>query len=231
MEPTEENRRAWDLLQRARIESTSDPLGLPEPVRELLPGLHGKHVLHELCGSGEASADLAALGALVTAIDVWEPPLGAARERWPAVLFLHADPQALPVNLRRRRFDLVLAGGLLPYIGDLGAWASEAASALRAGGTLVVYDLHPALACLDPTTLRWRSDYFGGGGVVVGDRLGRPASVRLWQLGEVVNSVIGAGFALRRLEELRAVSPVRRSDPRVPGAFVVLAEKLPEPPD
>jgi SAM-dependent methyltransferase len=230
MEPTEENRRAWDLLQRARIESTSDPLGLPDAVRELLPDLHGKHVLHELCGNGEASADLAALGALVTAIDVWEPPLAAARERWPDVLFLHADPQALPVNLRRRRFDLVLAGGLLPYVGDLGAWASEAASALRAGGTLVVYDLHPVLACLDPTTLRWRSDYFGDA-VVVGDRLGRPVSVRLWQLAEVVNGVLGAGFVLRRLEELRTLVPLRRSDPRVPGAFTLLAEKLLEPPD
>jgi SAM-dependent methyltransferase len=226
VEPTEENRLAWDRLQRARVESTTDPPGIPEPVRELLPDVHRKHVLHELCGTGEGSAQLAALGALVTAIDVWEPPLVAARERFPGVLFMQADPHALPVNLRRRRFDLVLAGGLLPYVHDVDAWAAEAAAALRNGGTLLVYDLHPALACLEPTTLRWREDYFGRA-VVVGDRLGQPTPVRLWQLAEIVNGVIAAGFALRRLEELRGLSRVRRSDPRVPGAFVVLAEKLP----
>ena len=163
MEPTEENRRAWDRLQHARLESTSDPRGIPDPIRELLPDLRGKHVLHELCGSGEASAELAALGALVTAIEVWEPPLASARERFPDVLFMHADPHALPVNLRRRRFDLVLAGGLLPYVHDLDAWASEAASALREGGTLLLYDLHPVLrlprpdnAALAKRLLRWR---------------------------------------------------------------------------
>ena len=225
MEPTEENRRAWDQLQRARIESTSDPPGIPSPIRSQLPDVRGKHVLHELCGSGEGSAELAALGAFVTAIDIWEPPLASARERFPHVVFMQADPHALPVNLRRRRFDIVLAGGLLPYVHDVDAWASEAASALRTGGALVLYDLHPVLACVDPTTLRWRDDYFGAA-AVVGDRLGRPKPVRLWQLAEVVNAVIGAGFAVRRLVELPAVSPARRSDPRIPGAFVLLAEKL-----
>jgi SAM-dependent methyltransferase len=157
---------------------------------------------------------------------VWEPPLQAARQRFPNVLFVHADPHALPINLRRRRFDVVLAGGILSYVHDLDSWAAEAAAALRDGGTVVLYDLHPALACLDPTTLRWRDDYFGGA-VVIGDRLGRRTPVRLWRLAEVINGVIAAGFAIRRLEELRALSTVRRSDPRVPAAFVLLAEKAP----
>src|SRR5581483_9251912 len=62
MEPTEENRRAWDKLQQAREEITQERTTVPDPVRELLPDLHGKHVLHELCGTGATSGELASLG-------------------------------------------------------------------------------------------------------------------------------------------------------------------------
>jgi SAM-dependent methyltransferase len=224
MEPTEENRRAWDELHRLRVEATTDRPGLPAPIRALLPDIGGKRVLHELCGTGETSADLAALGGLVTAIDVWEQPLAVARERYPQVLFVQADPHALPVNLRRRRFDLVLAGGLLPYVYDLELWAGEAAAALRQGGFLFLYDLHPALACVDAASLRWRDDYFGGA-IVVGTRLGPVRTLRLWRLGEVVSTVVAAGFAVRRLDELPTLTHVRRHDPRIPGAFALVAEK------
>jgi SAM-dependent methyltransferase len=228
VDPLDATRRAWDELQRLRLEVTREPPGLPEPIRALLPDLKDKHVLHEMCGTGEVSADLAALGALVTAIDVWEPPLAAARQRFPNVSFLQADPHELPIALRRRRFHLVLAGGLLPFLHDLGAWAAEAAAALREGGTLLVYDLHPAAACVDPVSLRWREDYFGGA-LVVGSRLRPARAVRLWRLGEVVSAVAAAGLGVRRLEELRSLSPVRRHDPRVPAAFVLLADKLRSP--
>jgi SAM-dependent methyltransferase len=225
MEPTEENRRAWEALQRARDAIANEPLTIPEPVRDVLPDLAGKHVLHEACGSGETSAELAGLGALVTAIDVYEPAIAAARERHQDILFMQADPHELPVNLRRRRFDLVYASGLLPYLHDLGAWAGEAAAALRTGGSLFVVDLHPAGACLDATSLRWRDDYFAGT-LVVGSRLGPMRSLRLWRLSEVMNAVSGAGFAVRRMEEFPSLSRVRRHDPRVPGTFALLAEKL-----
>ena len=203
MEPTEENRRAWDELHRLRVEATTDRPGLPAPIRALLPDIGGKRVLHELCGTGETSADLAALGGLVTAIDVWEPPLVLARERYPEVLFVQADPHALPVNLRRRRFDLVVAGGLLPYVYDLELWAGEAAAALRVGGHLFLYDLHPALACVDAASLRWRDDYFGGA-IVVGTRLGPVRTLRLWRL--------RGGREHRRRRRLRSSAPGRATD-------------------
>jgi SAM-dependent methyltransferase len=228
MEPTEENRRAWDRLQRARVESSTDQPGLQGPIRALLPDLAGKHVLHEQCGTGETSAELASLGGLVTAIDVSERPLISARARFPEVVFLQADPHALPVNLRRRRVDLVYAAGLLPYLHDLVSWAGDAAAALRAGGTLLVVDLHPAGACLDATTLRWRDDYFGGA-LVIGSRQQPLPSLKLWRLSEIVNAVAATGLVVRRLEEFPSLSQVRRQDPRVPGAFALVAEKLEEP--
>jgi SAM-dependent methyltransferase len=227
VEPTEENRKAWDRLQRARVESTSDQSGIPEQILALLPDLAGQHVLHEQCATGEASAELASLGALVTAIDSSERPLVSARARFPEVVFLQADPHALPVNLRRRRFDLVYAAGLLPYLHDLDVWAFETAAALRPGGTLLCVDLHPAGACLDGTTLRWRDDYFGGE-LVVGARFGPVRNLRLWRLGELVGAIATAGLAVRRLDEFPSLSHVRRQDPRVPGAFALVAEKAPE---
>jgi SAM-dependent methyltransferase len=230
MEPTEENRRAWDQLQRARVEGATEQPGIPAPIRALLPDLAGKHVLHELCGTGETSGELASLGALVTGIDVSEAPLAVARASFPEILFLQADPHELPVNLRRRRFDIVYATGLFPYLHDLDAWAFEAAAALRPGGTLFCVDLHPAGACLDATTLRWRDDYFGGE-LVVGSRFGPQRSLKLWRLAEIVNAIAAAGLVLRRFEEFPSLSRIRRQDPRVPGAFALLAAKLQDEPE
>jgi SAM-dependent methyltransferase len=229
VEPTDENRRAWDRLQRARVEQSTESPGIPAAIRELLPDLTGRHVLHEQCGSGETSAELAGLGAMVTAIDVSEQPLVSARARFPRIVFLQADPHELPLTLRRRRFDLVYAAGLLPYLHDLNAWAGDAAAALRVGGRLLVVDLHPAGACIDATTLRWRDDYFAGD-LVVGRRLQPLERLKLWRLSELVNAIAATGLVVRRLEEFPTLSAVRRQDPRVPGAFAVVAQKVADEP-
>ncbi len=225
MEPTEENIRAFDELHRLRIAALSERPGLPDAIRELLPDIAGKHVLHLMCGTGEASAQLAGLGALVTGVDVWEQALASARERAPNVLFIQGDPHELPLQLQRRRFDLVYSGGgLLRYLHDLDVWANGVVGALRAGGELVLCDTHPALECIDPTSLRWRADYFERA-LVVQSRLGEPREVHLWQLGEVVTAVARAGLVVLRLEELPSLAPARRQDPRVPGEFALVAAK------
>jgi 2-polyprenyl-3-methyl-5-hydroxy-6-metoxy-1,4-benzoquinol methylase len=76
MWPTEQNRRAWeDRYGRRR------PAGerLPDAIRERLPDVAGKHVLHLPCGGGDVAAELIALGALVTGVDPSEELLDAAR--------------------------------------------------------------------------------------------------------------------------------------------------------
>ena len=53
MWPTEQNRQAWD----DRYGHGRGPAGrLPDAVRERLPDVTGKHVLHLPCGPGEVSA-------------------------------------------------------------------------------------------------------------------------------------------------------------------------------
>ncbi len=200
VEPTNHNLRAWEQAHRPRAEAEA----IPPAVRELFPELAGKHVLHLSCG--EATAELAELGGLVTVVDPSADAIAAARGRAPSAAFVRADAQELPTELKRGRFDLVYAGvGALDGLADLQAWAVGIAAALRSGGEIVLYDEHPAALCLDAGA-HWREDYFGEG---------------LWRLGQIVTAVAAAGLTVRRLDEL--ASPYRGR--KVPGEFVLVAVK------
>ena len=235
MEPTEHNRRAWDEVHRRRAEAMADQLGIPPLVKERLPALAGKHVLHLQCATGESTAELAELGALATGVDISSEALAVAHERAPSAAFVQADVHALPVELRRGRFDLVYTGGgVLVWLHDLDAWAAGIVAALRAGGELLLYDEHPVLACLD-VALRWREDYFDENVLVnVGwdhFRLtGAPPEEekheRFWRLGQIVTALAGAGLVVHSLEEFPTLHSWRRQDPRVPGEFVLRATKV-----
>jgi SAM-dependent methyltransferase len=235
MEPTEHNRRAWDEIHRRRADAIADGLGIPDAVRTRLPPLAGKRVLHLQCGTGESTADLAGLGALVTGVDSSGEALAAAREKWPDLPWVQADVHALPAELRRGRFDLVYTGGgVTVWLEDLDAWAHGIAAALHPAGELFLYDEHPVLACID-VSLRWREDYFDEN-VLVGVGRGRfrregPAPEaespeRFWRLGQLVTAVAQAGLVVRSLEEVSSLHSWRFQDPRVPGEFVLRAQRV-----
>jgi SAM-dependent methyltransferase len=206
MEPTERNRRAWEQAHRRDREPLPSP-GLPEHVHRALGELHGKRVLHVGSGSGEATAELAELGAVVTAVDPDPELLEAARQRWPSIVWVGGSAQALPAELLRGRFDLVYASGVLDDALDADAFARGAAAALRRRGELLVFDEHPVAVRLD-TLMHWHADYFEG-----------PP-----RLGRVVTAVARAGFGVRALEEYPAVhGNRRRHDRRVPAEFLLYA--------
>ena len=204
MEPTQENVRAWEQLHRAREEAA-----LPVTVRERLPDVAGRHVLHLGCGAGAESVELAELGAFVTGVDLSEERLEVARPRSTAIAWVHADLHALPVELLRGRFDLVYTRAL-SAVRDPHAWAMGIAAALKPRGYLFLHARHPVLDCLDPS-LRWREDYFAWPGV-----------------GRIVTAAARAGLEIRRVEELPASERVH--DRRVPSTLVVVAAK-PRPAD
>ncbi|HEY3018205.1 MAG TPA: class I SAM-dependent methyltransferase [Gaiellaceae bacterium] len=211
MEPTEHNRRAWDEIHRQRAEALAGERGLPGPVRHALADLKDKRVLHLQCGSGEATAELAELGAVVTGVDSSGQALEAARERWPSILWVQADPQALPGELRRGRFDLVYSGlGSLVQVWDLDAWTRGIGATLRPGGDLLLFEEHPVALCVDGL-MHWRESYFDEGSR---------------RLGQIVTAVARAGLAPRALEEYPARSEGwRRHDPRIPGTFLLYAQR------
>jgi SAM-dependent methyltransferase len=211
MEPTEHNRRAWNEIHRQRAEALVGHRGLPSPVRHALADLSKKRVLNVHCGMGEAAAELAALGAVVTGLDSSGALLEAARERWPSILWVQGDPQQLPAELRRGRFDLVYAGaGSILQINDLDTWLRELVAALRHSGELLLFEEHPVALCVDGL-LHWRESYFGIG---------------LKRLGQIVNAATRAGLELRALEEYPARHEgFRRHDARIPGTFLLYARK------
>jgi ubiquinone/menaquinone biosynthesis C-methylase UbiE len=200
MEPTDRNRRAFDEMQRGRRSSHA---GLPAIVKATLGDLTGKRVLHLQCGSGEASAELAELGAVVTAVDPSEQLLDEARERWPKILWIRADAQSLPAEVRRGRFDLLYSPeGVVGNLVQLEGWAHGLAGALQPRGELLVYDDHPVALCVDGLQ-HWHYDYFEEG---------------FWRLGRIVTTIVREGFRIEALEEY----PGER---RVPGTFLLYARR------
>jgi SAM-dependent methyltransferase len=211
MEPTEENIRAWDAAHRARAE----PAELPPVVERTLGDLKGKRVLHLHCATGEATAALAELGAEATGVDPRPATLETARERWPTILWVDGDPQSLPRQLRRARFDLVYSGeGVLGQLDDLDGWALGIAAALREHGELLVFDDHPVADCVDGL-LRWRSDYFRA-----------PADPdRLWRIGQIVSALARAGLRIAALEEYPGGTSRLGHDRRIPATFLLYARR------
>ncbi len=211
MEPTEHNRRAWDEIHRQRAEALAGERGLPTQVRHALADLKEKRVLHLQCGTGEGTAELAELGGVVTGVDSSGQALEAARERWPSILWVQADPQALPRELRRGRFDLVYSGpGSLIEVIDLYTWMSGVVATLREGGDFLLFEEHPVALCVDGL-MHWRESYFDEGSR---------------RLGQIVTTASHAGLSLRALEEYPARSDSwRRHDARVPGTFLLYAQR------
>ena len=211
MEPTRENLEAFDALHRARHE----PDELPAIVTRTLGDLRKKKVLHLLCGTGEATAALAELGAVVTGLDPRHETLEAAREQWPKILWVAGDLQDIPRPLARRRFDLVYSGeGVLARVNDLEGWAGGVAAVLKPGGELLVFDDHPVADCVDGL-LRWQSTYFRD-----------PADPnRLWRLGQIVSALVRAGIHPQALEEYPGGTSRRRHDRRVPATFLLYGRR------
>ena len=211
MEPTDHNRRAWDDIHRQRADALAGEPGLPAPVRHALADLTGKRVLHLRCATGEATAELAELGAVVTGVDASGQALELARGRWPSILWVQADSQVLPGELRRGRFDLVYAGpGSMMETRDLDAWMRGVAAAVRAGGDLLLFDEHPVALCVDGL-MHWRENYFDEGS---------------HRLGQIVSAAARAGLPARALEEYPARPDGRRHhDARVPGTFLLYARR------
>ena len=209
MEPTDTNLRAWEEAhKRIRRSSARGSRTLPKPVRERLPDIAGRHVLHLACGAGRETAALMSLGALVTGVDASEETVIAARKRLPDAALVTASPEALPHELRRGRFDVVYSSwGALAEVGDLDGWSAGIAAALKHSGILFLYDEHPVAACLDQM-LRWHESYFDG-----------------WPLGRLIHVLGGAGLALERLEELPDPNRWGRREVRVPGDLILVARK------
>ena len=220
----EKNRTLWDEITRVHLEAypveefqagktTLKPVELGE-----LTDVRGKDLLHLQCHFGLDTLSWARLGAKVTGIDfsavaVKEAQRLARRAGLDARFLCHSV-YGLPGELDGR-FDIVYTSiGVLPWLGDLGAWARNIHRVLRPGGRFYIHEAHPFTWTLDdevegepsiryswfhsPEGTRFPpgADYADPG---YRTRIG--SHEWQWSMADIVNSLLDAGLRLCFLHE------------------------------
>lgn len=191
-----------------------------------------------ICGScGKKAVALAALGAEVTVFDISEQNKKYAMELADAarVAIRYEVCDVLEIDLQRYggTFDVVfMEGGILHYFHDLGQFMGIMHALLKPGGTLICSDFHPLTKICDvlgfqqPPRSYFSTEVFEGEmpHAKFYDEEKRSTfpkcSLRKYTLSEIINGVIGAGFALKRFDEHPAWT-----NPDLPGEFTVIACK------
>jgi SAM-dependent methyltransferase len=228
-----------------------------------LGDLAGRDVVHLQCHLGTETIAFAARGACTVGLDFSAESITQARHfaagRNADVEYVWSDVYDAVPGLGGRQFDVVYTGkGAMCYLPDLDRWAGVVAGLLRPGGVVYVVEFHPllnALGVVPPPDgseeLILRADYLGGRGATERDATytytgGPPlATARVsyeWMhgIGEVINSLIGAGLRIERLRETErlpwprwtSMAPAEGGwfrlpgcQPRIPLIYAVLARK------
>jgi SAM-dependent methyltransferase len=207
--------------------------GAPEwpAIVRLLPELRGKRVVDLGCGFGWFARWAMMQGAAgVLGVDLSENMLLRARAETadPAVRYLRADLESL--ELPEEAFDLAYSSLALHYIEGFAGVVGRVFRALGSGGHFVFSIEHPIyMASTSPGWLTtddggrtWPVDHYAVEGPRVTDWLAKGVRKQHRTLGATLNTLIDAGFAIRRVEEW---SPT----PEQVAAQPSLAEELDRP--
>ncbi|MEQ1502086.1 MAG: class I SAM-dependent methyltransferase, partial [Myxococcota bacterium] len=235
----EANRRSWNHATRVHNLHKRDQAAFlrgggstlfPEE-RALLGAIAGLRLVHLQCNSGQDTLSLAALGAVVTGIDISDEAITFAeslsRDSGLPGAFVRADVYDWLAEAPPASADVVFTSyGALPWLTDLPAWAAGIARVLAPGGRLVVVEFHPVGFMFDgqfrvaypysapdepllfPEGI---GDYVGlaggalspSGHVALPEPFVNPEPVyeRAHGIGDVLGAVLGAGLRLDRFEE------------------------------
>jgi SAM-dependent methyltransferase len=244
---TRANRAVWEEASRKHVREYDDLLAqaasgssLIATERELLREVldRAPAVVHLQSGHGLDDVALVHAGARsVVGIDYSQVAAGAAgrraRELGAACRYVVAAVPGVP--LASASADLVYTGkGALIWMPDLTAWAVDAARLLRPGGSLFIYEAHPAVVLWtwdkDQPRIREDRGYFAASHV--NDTFpARGAVESQWTIGQVVTAVAAAGLEITHLGEYP--EPFWRPDGvtaaawdgRLPNSFALLARR------
>jgi 2-polyprenyl-3-methyl-5-hydroxy-6-metoxy-1,4-benzoquinol methylase len=92
-------------------------------------------ILEVGCATGWLSAGLAQFGQ-VTAIDLADKPIAAAKTRYPHIDFIAGD--FLTLDLLAEHFDLVVSVDVIPYVQDQRSFIHRIATVLKSPGYLIL---------------------------------------------------------------------------------------------
>jgi SAM-dependent methyltransferase len=222
------NQKLWDAWTRehekspfydvAGFKAGKDRLRSVE-LDELAPIVAGKSLLHLQCHFGLDTLAWARRGANVTGVDFSPQSIELAQSlstelALPAA-FVCSDVYHLPEALTGQ-FDIVFTSyGVLHWLDNLQRWAEVIAFFLKPGGIFYIVEDHPTMRMFttseDKSKLELANPYFFSQTPEPVETQGSYASpdtlesyrFYLWNhsLGEVVNSLIGAGLRIEYLHE------------------------------
>jgi ubiquinone/menaquinone biosynthesis C-methylase UbiE len=239
-----DNADAWTRLSRAGYDVYRDGLNTPAFL-ELLPDVRGRLGLDVGCGEGHNTRLIAARGARMRAVDISTTFLRHAREeerRQPLGIAYHcASAVALP--FQGESFDFVTGVMSFMDMPDISRVLAEIHRVLRPGGFLQFSIEHPCFATPHRRNLRTPDgrtyalevgEYFTrlNGEIAEWTFSAAPPQIRdglrpfqvprfTRPIGEWLNLLIGAGFAIERLEEPRPSDETVRRYPKLQDAQVV----------
>jgi SAM-dependent methyltransferase len=186
--------------------------GAPEwpAIQILLPELRGKRVVDLGCGFGWFARWAMNQGAAgVLGVDLSENMLSRARAETadPGVRYLRADLESL--ELPEETFDLAYSSLTLHYVEDFGRLVGGVFQALVSGGHFVFSIEHPIFTAstragwmaTDDGGRTWPVDHYAIEGRRVTDWLAKGVRKQHRTLGTTLNTLIDAGFAIRRVVE------------------------------
>ena len=223
------NRANWNARTPIHVLSEFYSVGTKDPLAWFAPfewndlgDLEGRDLVHLQSHLGVETIAFALKGARTTGVDFSDTATAEAtriaHEHGVAIDYVNSDVYDVADSLGPSRFDIVYTGkGSLCYLPDLPRWASTVATLLRPGGFLYLVEFHPLLNALGPkpdgtADLTLIHDYLEGRGAVEKDSTRtytdgpalRTDTVNYeWThgLGEVITTLIQAGFTIDRLTE------------------------------
>ena len=200
-----------ELLRQGK--STLSPVDLSE-----VGEVKGRSLLHLMCHIGTDTLSWVREGAAVTGMDFSPKSISAAndlaRELDLPARFVESElydaKSAVP-----EQFDIVYtSAGVLCWLPDIRGWAKVVYSFVKAGGFFYLREIHPIFWTLaqdrDDDLMVIDDDYFETGrprrddDSVVGESSVQTSFGWSHSLGEIVTSLIDAGFRIEFLHEHRA---------------------------
>jgi SAM-dependent methyltransferase len=179
-------------------------------LRALMPDVRGKRLLDLGCGFGWIARWAMTEGAAsVLGVDLSENMLSRARAETvdPQVRYLRADLDGL--ELPHEAFDVAYSSLALHYVEDFQRLVGVVSCALVSRGHFVFSIEHPIyMASMNPGWLTtgdggrtWPVDHYAVEGPRVTDWLAKGVRKQHRTLGTTLNTLIDAGFAIRRVDE------------------------------